>query len=326
MKSYNLDDIKRMFQHMGVQEAEGVPFVLRIESGKSGPTLGITAQTHGNEPSGLAAIQFLLEDFGVREKLVAGTLYLVVNNVDATHRYLTATTAEQKRLARQIDINMNRLPEDLETRMGDTRSEIQRAVQLLPIWRKFSVGLDIHSTLQKSPPMIMNVGKELPRNLIKGFPIKIICSNIDKVDPGTAPACHFYGATSADIPILGIEAGQHETAEAFENARRCVLSLLQNLGMVEGKPETTGIEYEEYVVEDSIIFPDESFELTDLLCKPFDPFQPVRKGDVLALSDDGKRAFLAPFDGHAVLHSRRRPDVISGQALFLSRPVRMIRI
>jgi len=311
---------------MSVQEVEGVPYVLRIESGKPGATLGITAQTHGNEPSGLAAIQYLLEDFGVREKLVAGILYLVVNNVDATHRYLTATTEEQKRLARQIDINMNRLPEDLESITNDTRSEIQRALQLLPVWRKFNVGLDIHSTLQKSPPMIMNVGKELPRNLIRGFPIKIICSNVDRVHPGIAPACHFYGAAGADIPILGIEAGQHETAEAFENARRCVLSLLQNLGMVKGNPETTVNEYEEYVVEDAIIFPDRSFELTDLLCKPFDPFQPIRKGDVLALSDDGKRAFLAPFDGHAVFHSQRRPDDIREQALFLSRPVRMVRI
>lgn len=326
MKSYAIADIRRIFQHMEKQSCEDVPFVLRLESAAPGPVLGITVHTHGNEPSGLAAIHFLLEDFEVQKKLLSGTLFLVVNNVDATRRYLEAENEEEKRLARQVDVNMNRLPEDLEKRGGDMRSEIQRALRLLPIWRKFTVGFDIHSTLTKSPPMIMNVGKNLPVRLIKGFPIRKICSHIDRVHPGIAPACHFYGSAGADIPILGIESGQHEEHESLENARACVLSLLRNLGMLAGETDAKTVEYEEYIVEDAIVFPDESFELTDILCKPFEQFQRIAKGDILAISNDGKRAFLAPFDGHAAFHSKRRPDDITGQAVFLTRPVRKMTI
>lgn len=324
-KSYDIRSIEQTFRYLRGQSSAGVHTVLRIKAPKPGPTLGITVHTHGNEPSGLAVMQFLLEEFDVRDKLVRGTLYLVVNNVRATRRYLSATTEDEKRLARMTDVNMNRLPADLQGLRTDRRYEIQRAIQLLPIWRTFDVGFDIHSMALDFPAMIMNVGSSLPVHLIRGFPIDIICTGIDRVQRDK-PACSFYGNPGGHIPLLAIETGQHEQVRSLKLAKACTLSLLQNMTMIEGAMKVAQREYEEYVVADSIVFPDESFELSETLCNPFTQFQRIRQDEVLARSDDGKREFLAPFDGHALLHVRRQPNNIAEEAVFLSRPVRKIVI
>lgn len=324
MTESNLNNIAGIFDYMKSQRFRNVDGVLRIKGKKKGPTLGITVHTHGNEPSGLAAIQFLVEEFRIKQNLLRGILYLVVNNLEATQRYLEAKNDVERRLARKVDVNMNRLPRDLATRTNDHRSEVQRALTLLPIWRTFSVGLDIHSMLLDFPPMIINVCPTLPVKLIRGFPIEIIASNMGNLDMNRSAACGFYGPTPNSIPVLGIETGQHERAEALENAKACVLAILRNLGMIAGRENLAPREYREYFVEDSIIFPDSSFELCDKLCKPFEQFQRTKKGEVLALSDDGKRAFLSPFDGHALLHTQRRRDDITEEAVFLSRPVKKI--
>jgi len=221
------------------------------------------------------------------------------------------------------DLNMNRLPESLTNGMLDYAYEVRRARELLPIWKQFRVGFDIHSMARNFPPMIMNIGPLLHRHLIAGFPIDIICSNIHRVQRGF-PAAHFYG--NGRIPVLAIEAGHHEESGTFENARVCTIALLQNLGMIVGRTEDTTRVYREYHVEKSVIFPDATFALSEFLTERFEQFHPVKKGDVLAESSDRRRVLTSPIDGHALLHTRACPIDIKDEAVFLSRPVREIVI
>lgn len=310
--------LAKTFKRLKACSYEGVRGVMRIESGVSGPTLGITACTHGNEPSGLALIDYLLSDIQIERELTCGTLYLIVNNIRATEAYFDAATEEEGRRARYVDVNMNRLPKDaLQSTSG--AYEIQRVKELYPIWERFEFGLDVHSTLEKSDPMIISRGGEFHRDLVKGFPIRTLISNIDAVQIGK-PAFSFYGAPAAKV--FAIEAGQHTENESFERACACVLALLENLAMFPGVPAGGLYEYNEYYVERSIVFPDLSYDLI----KDFKSLDPIREGELLAASTEGKEV-RAPFDGHILMPTSRRgaEKDITEEVAFLSRPVQVHR-
>src|SRR5437870_415528 len=79
-------DVQSTLQYFKESTCDSVSGALLIEGKKPGPTLGITACTHGNEPSGLAVFAYLLEQTKIRDRLECGRLYLIVNNLLAAER------------------------------------------------------------------------------------------------------------------------------------------------------------------------------------------------------------------------------------------------
>lgn len=293
----------------------GVPGVVHITSGKPGPVLGITILTHGNEPSGLAVYEHIMEH--VAGSLLKGSILLVVNNPRAALRYFDATTDGEKRSARFVDINMNRLPDKTRWRRDDARYEVQRARELLPIWRSFDVALDIHSTTKRSRPMIVSPGKSLHKDLIRGFPIRTIIANIGAVQKGH-PAVAFYG-TDSDMLAFGIEAGQHEAEASRARAVACVNALLRNLHMLGGRRYPAPRSFTEYVITSSVMFPDDSYEFV----REFTPFHKIKKGEVLARGAGA--SICAPHDGVLIMaKSLKTKAVLTEEAAFVAQPARTI--
>ena len=56
-----------IFDRLTTSTSNGVHGVMAINSGNPGPVLGITACTHGNEPSGLAVFDYLLNDIHIEK-------------------------------------------------------------------------------------------------------------------------------------------------------------------------------------------------------------------------------------------------------------------
>lgn len=318
---YSLESLKDTFEQFSNSPYDGVQGVLKFESAVPGPVVGITACTHGNEPAGLATFQYLIETLRIADQLKKGSIYFVLNNIAATEQFFEATTDEERRSTRYVDTNMNRLPKDVELLKDDLRYEIRRALELLPIWRQFTVGLDIHSTHVPTKPMIISRGNDFSaiEKLIFNFPITNLISNIDTVQVGI-PAFALYGAKEINTPVFAVEAGQHTLKETFERACICTESLLRNLGMIEGHSQDTRSDFQEYVVEGSVVFDDISFDLV----KDFQSYDSIQKGDLLARSTNGQE-ILAPFTGHILLPTNRRGanKDISEEAAFLTRPAQI---
>lgn len=297
----------------------GVQGVYCIDSGLSGPVLGITACTHGNEPSGLAVIHHLLIKLGESSRLLKGKLLLVLNNIEATERYLSAETETDERLARYVDVNMNRLPDNVLTLSADTRSEIRRTRELQPVWEEFTHGLDIHSTLMEMPAMIISRSDGLPDQLLRGIPIETVLLNIENVQIGK-PAFAFYGAPNAATDVFAIEAGSHKEPTSFVCAIETATVLLQNLGMIDGSTRRSARTYKEYFIQESILFPDMSFRIPSP--DEVKDFDLVPKGTVLGTSSDGKDPILAPFDTHPIMMTNPvSKGSLLEEAIFLSLPV-----
>jgi hypothetical protein len=322
-----LSQLEPEFDFIKNSRYKGIEGIWFVDSGMPGPILGITIQTHGNEPSGLAVLWHFRHQYDIAKNLQRGSIFFIINNIKATEVYLSALKMDEgenketaKRKARFVDCNMNRLPEETLALTGDNRYEVRRAQELGPVWQKLEVAIDIHSALQKFPPTLVVCG-ELQSTLIKNFPIKYILTNIANVQLGKG-AIQFYGEPGK-IKGLGIEAGSHEDSSSFECAVGCVMALLRNLEMIAEKesadapPRTC----EEYFIDGSVLFPYPSFELA----KVFESFERISEGQILAKGNGTN--ITAGFDGHALFGPKKlKPDSIAEEVLFLSRPMREIVI
>lgn len=309
-------DLVREFNFIRRSRYESVAGVWRVDSGVAGPTVGITIHTHGNEPCGLGVLWYLRRKFGLRRRLWRGSVIIVLNNIHATGHYLRATTAAEKAAARYTDVNFNRLPPDLMSRGTDRRYEIRRARALYPVWKQFDVAMDIHSTGQASKPMIVPVGR-FDTSLIRGFPMETLVEAFPNVQSGR-PAVAFYGGVHRSIPAFGIEVGSHEHRSAFKTAIVCARALLHNARLIlaEQQNERQRVRrYTVYRVATSISFPDSTFRLV----KTFRFYEPVRKGQLLAIGS-GNRTITAHIAGRILFPpTRRRRSRTDEEVLFLSR-------
>jgi predicted deacylase len=305
--------ISKEFNFLRKSEYLGAKGIIRIDSGKPGPVFGLTICTHGNEIAGLAAVSYLRNKYNIRQKLLKGSIVIVVNNLKAAEKALKAKTETGRLKSRYIDLNFNRLPKDLLKITGDSRYEVNRAKDLLPIWNMFDVALDIHSTIQDNPPMII-ASDNLDYSLVKGFPIKTVISNIVKVQIG-APAFSFYGGKKK-IQTVEIESGQHDKVSSQAVAVKSILSLLKELRMIKGKNKLKRKIFEEYYVYDSVIFPNKKA----VLIQVFKDFSVVEKGEVIATINNKK---VKANEDSCILMAPKgvRPVKVGEEAVFLSKPV-----
>ncbi|TKW61575.1 MAG: hypothetical protein DI628_02825 [Blastochloris viridis] len=317
-------EIRAAFEAICQKRWNGVRGIELFNSGKPGPTVGITMMTHGNEPSGLAPYWYYTQVEPLLPRLHCGKVVFILSNLDAAERYfaLPANASMDERIStRGIALNMNRLPEDILTLHNDSRSEVTRVQELAPLWATFDTGMDIHSTSLESAPMIVG-HPTVKAELIKGFPIDVLISGISSA-MRLKPAFHFYGTQRTDSSHLLIETGSHENPLSFQRAIACAEALLANMGLLEQvfADDAPAVNYLHYAVTSSLYFPNESYRTTEI----FPNFAPITKGQILAAGNGAP--LLAEHDGHALMcFATGKPPCLKEEALFLSQPVKTLRL
>lgn len=307
----NISDITRAYDLLSQSSFKGVRGVMVIDSGVRGPIMGFGACTHGNEPCGLVAFLRLLESGWLPSALRRGKIVLMLNNMKAAQMYLSGLKSGCEASARCLDINMNRLPEDFEVMR---ESEAARAKELLPLIETFDAGMDIHSTEQNAPAMIIQIKGSIDP-LIQGMEPQKLIVDIASVQTGM-PFCLMWGGKDNPIPVFEVECGQHTSAKSVDCAIRCICDALRNMNMV-SLPEAKNVTREIYDVTDSVFFPDESYELTQY----FPMFCSVSEGQVIASGSGAD--IVSPCAGHSIMAPEGRAvRSIAEEVMFLTKKVR----
>ncbi len=291
-------------------EYKGIEGVVVFDSKISGPTVGISVCTHGNEPVGLAIIHHLFENPDI---ISQGKLTITVNNIEATKNFFNKDV-DCKEVCRAIDCNMNRLPFPLEGKCY----EVKRAKQLVPIWSEFiDGGLDIHSTSSAAPSMLIVRNEFLDidsnRSILNVLTIKHVISNILEQFRGT-PVINYFGNEDSFSDIL-IECGKHCESNTFENAISYALSWLSAYGMVEYKSECKPCEKEYFKVIKPIRLPDDNIEYFYPEGENIKAFQRLGIGKILAVSKDGKE-FFSDHDGYAIMAPETKKAIPKNESFF----------
>lgn len=170
--------------------------ITTLHSTNPGPTVGIMAVTHGDEPAGLMAHAFLKEFFALHP-LDHGTLVLIEGNPEA---------AKDGKIC--VDENLNRIFQD-DTLLSEKQKssyEYIRSRELMPILASLDYLLDIHST--NSPSVVFGIIKtDTPEHqeVVSHLPIEFWSSGWTGAIDGTT--CDY--ADSAGVISATIECGTH---------------------------------------------------------------------------------------------------------------------
>lgn len=126
----------------------GVPYVISLDSGRSGPHAMICAIVHGNELCGAIVLDRLLRD-GVRPR--RGRLTLAFANPDAYARFDPARPAA----SRFVDEDLNRVWSPAVLTGPRHSVELERARALRPLVDTVDTLLDLHSMQSGHQPLLL---------------------------------------------------------------------------------------------------------------------------------------------------------------------------
>lgn len=299
-----LSKYRPMYDYLMQQHYRGVQGVLAVESEIPGPVAAILACTHGNEPAGLGAIDYLLSDLHLR----CGTLLCIIVNPLAAQAYFSAQTDLEQQNARYIDHNMNRVPSHIEQWAHSVEGD--RLSALMPILETIDGGvLDLHSTSADAPSMLITVddaGCDAAR--CGSAPFEHVISNITPFLSG-----RFLIETCVNAPLkLLAECGQHHCPDAGNRAIDMSLAFLNRLGMLQ-ETHRPAINPQKhcYRVEHAFRLPETPTPFR--LLKHIAPFEWVDEGQKLVCNGDTQVA--APIGGYAVMCPNTEGPLCSKEAL-----------
>jgi predicted deacylase len=264
------------------------------EGKQDGPTMVIVGGIHGNEPSGVAAVQHVLHELRVRSMPLrgrllglAGNLRALAQNVryldrDLNRRWYADHLAKLREQAHEQDS-----PEDTEQR------------ELLTIFDRLDetfdhplVVMDLHSFSAEGPPF--SVFADTLRNRPIAFEMRVpIIFGLEESVEGTLLG---YLADLGHIAV-GFEAGQHEDPRTLENHIAAIWVALVSAGLLERKdvPElercearlsqaAAGLPRAVEIVYRHAITPDDQFRMDP----GYENFQEIERGQRLAVDRDGE--------------------------------------
>ncbi|WGD35826.1 succinylglutamate desuccinylase/aspartoacylase family protein [Olleya sp. YS] len=255
---------------------------------KQGPTLVFFAGIHGNETAGVFALKDTLNDTNLQG--LKGTIYAISGNLKALNinqRFLdedlNRVWTKPQLEALQLKINYNAEEE-----------EQQQLLQLLENIICQHSGpfyfIDLHTTSSKTLPFITINDALINRKFSKQFPVPIVLGIEEYLNGPLLSYINQLGYVS-----LGFESGQHNDKDAVLNAIAFIKLSLVFSGILKQEnipdfdkqfgqlvSQSKGISDVFEVVCLHHIKKDEAFTM-----KPnFTSFQPIKKGTVLATSNN----------------------------------------
>ena len=217
--------IEYAFPELRKWEKGAASYIHVRDSGRPGPTVMVTALTHGNEVSGAIVVDALLER-GLAPR--SGTLILSFGNIEAYHSFDPRTPFK----SRMVDEDFNRVWGRLD--QPATTTETRRALVLKPFVERADLLLDLHSMHDDGVPLMLagplDKGSELARKV--GTPVDIIR------DAGHAAGMRMrdyggFGDPKSPKNALLIETGQHWRASSVTVAKDVAARFLAETGIVE---------------------------------------------------------------------------------------------
>jgi predicted deacylase len=205
----------------------GIPYVVCLDSGRTGAHVVITALVHGNELCGAWALLRLLE-CGIRPR--SGRLSLAFVNTRAYRRFDPA----QPKASRYLDEDFNRLW-DPATLDGPRQSrELERARELRPLIESADWLLDLHSMQLPSRPLLLcglcDKGRELAASM--GYPDLIVADRGHSNGARMRDFGAFADPASPRAAML-VECGQHWARGSVEVAIATCRRFLEAVDVVE---------------------------------------------------------------------------------------------
>jgi len=195
---------------------------------KGAPTLIFLAGIHGNETSGLYAIQKVFKKIKSSAIPVQGNIYAISGNLNALKKGIRYEDVDLNRIwnhdqIRLYSIKNNSLSKDVQEQI-----EIYELVKkILTIEKGPFIFLDMHSTSAQTTPFITISDAINNRKFTKKIPVPIVLGIEEHLDGTFLSYMNEFGHVA-----LGFEAGQHNDIQAIKNCEAFIWLSLVNAGCI----------------------------------------------------------------------------------------------
>jgi len=207
---------------MKIATDPAIPGVIRITTDGAGPRVVMFSGVHGDELSGIHAVEKLFFDFltGART-LLKGSLTLARGNA-------RAIAAER----RYVTYNLNRMYKDeYGPDIDRNEYEYKRAQELKSILRDCDYFLDLHSAPIAQEPFLIAEQHAIDFFARLGLPYIIMGWN--RFSGGTTGGDGENYANAHGAKAATLESGSHFEKRSNDVAYRTVITMLSLLGMIE---------------------------------------------------------------------------------------------
>ncbi len=271
-----------------------------------GPTVVVLAGMHGNEPSGVAALQNIFEMIQTAEVSFKGRFVGLRGNIPAL-----------KQKVRFVDEDMNRIwfpsiiEQVRETPMGELESSERREIkQVLEVLDHIGsedeepfIFADLHSFSAEGCMFTITAHKERHLNLLSNLHVPMIFG-IENSLRGTALR---YFQDMGHI-TFALEGGQHQNDLTVYNIVAALFLLLNETGFLNGKAFPIITEFDRHLKsytskvpgQVELVYQHIIEEGDDFSMRPgYKNFQPIKKGEWLASDREGRIEALC--DGYLLM-------------------------
>lgn len=270
-----------------------------------GPTFVFTGGIHGNEPTGVIAIQQVIAEIIDMEIELSGRVIGFAGNMRALEKSSRFQSKDLNRVWNQsfLDLWKRRSSAPSEPQLDDeTNEQMELFAHLEPILedRRFArrdgeapklFFADLHTTSSKSIPFIGINDQIDNRRFALKFPAPIILGIEEYLEGPLLSMLNDQGHVA-----MAFEAGQHDDEQSLENHKSFIYSALLNAEIIPASYEETLAEHRERLVKASnnnqgilevvyrkAVTPEDQFSM-----KPgFENFSDIIKGDELAVDRNG---------------------------------------
>lgn len=231
-------DLRPTFDQLAAETYNGLPGVVCLKIGNPTKKVALAAMTHGDEPSGLGAFRFLLDNIGLLRDV---ELVLAIHNIEGGARWFEARTQQEKHQCRAYGWNFNRLPLDYPEGTGGPPA-LERVRRLWrDVYPSTTHALDIHSADQPlcadgltldiagSRTELDRLSDVIPATArFRGITALQMCEG-----SRTKPIGTIFGGPGQEAVALEVESDSHESPDGIAIAVRTVVALLTELGCID---------------------------------------------------------------------------------------------
>jgi succinylglutamate desuccinylase len=276
--------------------------VVSIESNEPGPRVLMFGGVHGDEVSGVHAIEKLFYDlYGGKRRLLRGSLTLARGNE-------AALTAQR----RYIKHNLNRMFKDeYGPEIDRTSYEYTRAQELKPFLENCDYFLDLHSApTAQEPFLVVEAG---PAEFYAQLGISRLMTGWSKFSGGTTGGDAENYANSHGARAATLESGCHFEKSSIDVANKAALSFLSILEMIEPGERPAPVPAERYDVYEIVTKGAEDFHYAGEVKN----FQLFKAGEAFAFQN-GKPMVVAE-DTHLLIPMTPADTKVGEEVCYLGR-------
>lgn len=278
-----------------------------IEGNENGPTIIALAGMHGNEPSGVDALENVFDMLMAAQVRLKGRLIGIRSNLEALRANVRYVDEDMNRIwfPGIVDQIRNSEAEELES---SERVEMKQIMNLIDDYIKDGnsesvVLADLHSFSAEGCMFAITAEKKKHVDLLSSLHIPLIFG-IENTLRGTA--LRYY--QDQGYMTFALEGGQHTNDLTIYNVTAALMMLLKNCGVIDAdsidklkefdrhlKEHTQNVPPKVELIYQHIIEEGDNFSMRS----GFKNFQYVKKGEWLANDREGK--IRAQCDGYIVM-------------------------